>query len=694
MKRIALICVVLLALSILIVGKVCKNLYEKIPEDAIELVERNKKEMLTLAEKQVDSLFENGDTNIFPIYFGCKPRFLEGNPWKNSGTAFREILYNTNYENRLPKDIISTYHFAPENPVIAIGKDFLEGIKMEIKLNSKNENKAIHGVNWKGFWQSGWALGVNERWGSEIVQYIIIPYAISFRKPNSGILGDYYTVESALDSSYKFLIENPNSDFKNLVVQNTHKFLYDPIINNEYYYLIPKKVDNLIPRLITDSPAYDHSIANDYYRVFIRALGIKKYELVFSKEHVEYLKEGYIEKERQAIIDFSKKVCGALSVLLVVFLFVYLREYRREKVSFLQRMIKLCNPKQFIDNYDKEKLEIANNIYNQAIKINENDSEAVISLSKSIEDNLCLYVISSREIKELKDKSNPKHFMKPYDSVKINRANEIYAKLSTERLRYSEYLSFQKQISELYNVNGVDIPIPMPNVQSRVTEEFSSQPIADEKGSEPTQTNRKGNNTKTASDTIRYDFGVYDERCHEEDSRDVVDSFVAAIKIVTAILITAFAIIVCMVYLRAVAIGWILSVIGGIFGVYLVKKLKGRKEGDGTKRKRSPKYYIGLVVYTISLLFICFLLLRAFVVRSINEPYQNTVDRDTVPTSDNNYQTKSEDETLENGQITPKDAIQERRYNKRLKEIQTNSVDLIDDKMKQQIQDLLSEFDD
>ena len=70
---------------------------------------------------------------------------------------------------------------------------------------------------------------------------------------------------------------------------------------------------------------------------------------------------------------------------------------------------------------------------------------------KEIEEKMGLYIIYKSEIKKLKEKCNPKHFMKPYNSAKIAKANELYAKLDIERLSYSDYVYFKKQISELYD---------------------------------------------------------------------------------------------------------------------------------------------------------------------------------------------------------------------------------------------------
>lgn len=453
MKRIAFVIVVVLTISILVVAVVFRNHYNMVPDEATKLFENNKKEMLSLANKQVDSLFVNGDTNIYPIYFNCKPRYVEGNPWVNSGTSFREILYPTKYEDRLPKDIISTYHFAPENPGYRIGKDIVEGIKMEIKLkNTNKEKKGGIQVDWKGIWQSGWALGVNERWGDGIIQYIIIPYAVSFRKQNYGILGDYLTIESSLESAYKFLTDSPQSVFKGNIVPDINNFVYEPLIHNDYYCLLPKKVDQFIPRTtITESPAYSHYIIDEFSYVFIRALGIKKYELVLQEEHVNYLKDEYIKKERESIKEYDIIVCGGLGIIWGIFLIILIIVSNKKQPSLLQRLKKQSNPRNFIENYDKEKLEIANSIYEKALNINDEDKESIASLIDEAEEKLGIFIVTKREIKELRDRCNPKNFMKPYNADKIAKANNIYGDLQKGRMSYRIFVELRNKVDELYS---------------------------------------------------------------------------------------------------------------------------------------------------------------------------------------------------------------------------------------------------
>lgn len=633
MKKTAFFIVIILTISILAIAIVSKNQYDKIPNEASKLFEKNKNEMLSLAKKQVDSLFVNGsDTKIYPLYHNCKSRYVDGNPWENSGTAFREILYPTNYKDRLPKDIISTYHFAPENPDYKIGSDIIDGIKTEIILNSiKKEKITSFRVNWKGMWQSGWALGVNECWDGSIVQYIIIPYAISFRKQNHGIFGDYYTIDSALESAYQFLTESPQSKFKDNIVPYIDKFIQKPYINNEYYYLSPTKENFLVPRTaIAEGSAYDFYIENDYYYVFIRAFGIKKYNLVIQEEHVDYLKETYIDNERQSIKDFCKKACSVLGVLLIVFLFLFFRELKRKKQSFLQRMVRLCNPKQFIDNYNREKLEVANKIYNQALQIGENDTDAIVSLSKNIEEKLGLYVISKSEIKELKERANPKHFMNPYNSEKVTKANELYATLNTDKLSFSDYMLFMKQISELYD-NGDNIKTGLK--QSEATDKnksvktsselTSTKNVIGEKEKKKEEANYGKTMTNKTPSQTKYDYGVYDEKNNNDITWDGFWEFiVAAIKILGVFLLSLLVLILSLMYLRAFYLGCLLSITSGILGFYLIKKFSRKKDDTPNKSKEeeSPLYYIGIILFFIILLFVCFKNGGSRLLKNINTP--------------------------------------------------------------------------
>lgn len=205
----------------------------------------------------------------------------------------------------------------------------------------------------------------------------------------------------------------------------------------------------------------------------------------------------------------------------------------------------------------------------------------------------------------------------------------------------------------------------------------------------------KKEEAKSSPSNIKYDFGAYDVSYHEEGFWDNISKpFLDAVLIVGIIVIFIFAILLCLIYLRVVVLGWLLSIIAGSLAFFLIRKYKRRKENKKTKQENNNLYYVRVLVFTLFLLFICFLALRGIIVKSINEPSQTTLEKGNQPSLDNNDHTsKAGYKLLNDYKIKQKKAELERRYNKRLKEIQSSSPVVITDEMKQQIQDLPSEND-
>ncbi len=102
--------------------------------------------------------------------------------------------------------------------------------------------------------------------------------------------------------------------------------------------------------------------------------------------------------------------------------------------SVYDRLKRLCNPVNFMQNYDKEKVEIANQIYSKLMSANPNTDEIAAEAEKL----LGIQLVDNHQIEDLKNKLHPKNFMNPYDARKISLANEIYSRI-VDNMTYSEY---------------------------------------------------------------------------------------------------------------------------------------------------------------------------------------------------------------------------------------------------------------
>lgn len=451
MKKIILIITTLAIIAVIIIVSI---LYRQVPDEANVYVNAQKEEQKSIAEKQVDSLFVHKHTDIYPIYYKCKSRYVKGNASAQTGSRYKDLNnYSPNSLLEMPSDITSTYFVAPEDALFMVD-DVIEGIKIEIRMHNRNDDDVetgIHGAKWKGLWQTGWALGVRENFGNgSIAEYVIIPYAVSFRKQSFGTLEGYVSIDDILEDAFKFYTENDKSDFKKSIVTNTKGFTNTPYIDNRYYYLEADKNARFATLTINDYVHFGSYMYSDSYYVFIKGYGRKMYKLVLNEHRVKNDIEQYISDKRHTILTYGLVAIIFLLIILLVLLVMVYKERKERNRTLLERLKIKCNPKRFVKNYNGEKLKSANDIYSKAIALDVNDESAIIELASRAENELGIFLISKNEIKELKELCNPKRFMTPYDAQKVERANELFCKLSQGVVSYSALAIIKEEIGLLY----------------------------------------------------------------------------------------------------------------------------------------------------------------------------------------------------------------------------------------------------
>ena len=124
-------------------------------------------------------------------------------------------------------------------------------------------------------------------------------------------------------------------------------------------------------------------------------------------------------------------------------------DYQYWNESIYNRLKRLCNPANFVDNYDKEKIDIANSIYSKLMDTNPDDNEAINKLVIVSEDELKINLLDRRSFDILKSKLNPKNFMEPYDSEMVTLSNELFQKIIQPDLNLTKYRKIEEQSTPL-----------------------------------------------------------------------------------------------------------------------------------------------------------------------------------------------------------------------------------------------------
>lgn len=121
-------------------------------------------------------------------------------------------------------------------------------------------------------------------------------------------------------------------------------------------------------------------------------------------------------------------------------------QYRRTLHYHLK---KSCNPRNFLEPYNKLKIDISSDIYNRILKIPVNDIQALKIIQDEIVERLKINPIDLNELSKLKDKCNPQRFINPFNKEKLDIANECYERLCSPNLTVEDYFEIMEKVKEL-----------------------------------------------------------------------------------------------------------------------------------------------------------------------------------------------------------------------------------------------------
>lgn len=181
---------------------------------------------------------------------------------------------------------------------------------------------------------------------------------------------------------------------------------------------------------------------NGYYKVFVgltqpTTWSIKRWDCA-------------VDSDRSKLLKFWLISTSVLFAIIVLVLSISLfKKNKRANESDYHRLLRLSHPHNFMKPYDKDKVEKANCIYKEAEQINKDDVGKINSLIQKCIDELEISFIDSVSLEELKRLVNPERFMNPYDAEKVQIANDLFAILSKPDLTYAEYVEVKNKAVKL-----------------------------------------------------------------------------------------------------------------------------------------------------------------------------------------------------------------------------------------------------
>lgn len=309
---------------------------------------------------------------------------------------------------------------------------------------------------------TGWCFRVIEKTSYDIfTEYLVYPYQVAYYRQNYSWEYSYMpSVQSAIDESFEFHTHNEESSYSQYIKHDNDALLSydikDAVLTNDYWksYYIAFSYDeyvNIVGKEVADSvlssrdwnkisnfgvwyskvdksdKKYFGGMHNNYYRVDNMCQPIYNWIITYNFIHNPKI------RDKRLFIIWSE--CSLLVLLLAIITPISIIDSKKRKFaneSIRGKLLKLCNPQNFMKPYDEKKVYIANELYDRLLKTLETDIDTLKEIRREAVLDLKINFIDSDRLKELRAKTNPQKFMKPYNAEKVKIANDLYMRLNAQ----------------------------------------------------------------------------------------------------------------------------------------------------------------------------------------------------------------------------------------------------------------------
>lgn len=186
-----------------------------------------------------------------------------------------------------------------------------------------------------------------------------------------------------------------------------------------------------------DSPF--EAMSNGYYRVY----NMYHQQYYYSIESRFWNPK---KEERRRIIKWGYAILTVLLICYIIPLSVIENKKKQlQKESLKEKLLRIINPRNFMKPYNEIKVSMANDIYSRLQNIPPDDEVSLKGIRKEISNKLGVNFIDEDILKDLQKKCNPLNFMNPYNDEKIKISNQLYAKLQSKILTIDELEDIQDE---------------------------------------------------------------------------------------------------------------------------------------------------------------------------------------------------------------------------------------------------------
>lgn len=102
-------------------------------------------------------------------------------------------------------------------------------------------------------------------------------------------------------------------------------------------------------------------------------------------------------------------------------------------VSLYVELKEKCNPKKYMYSYDKDKVDIANELYNELLDADEKDEVCMRRIRDKAIRKLNVNISTKKLYKRLLDYCDPQKYMEPYDFEVVKIVNSYYSLVKERR---------------------------------------------------------------------------------------------------------------------------------------------------------------------------------------------------------------------------------------------------------------------
>jgi|GEM_PF-1172268 len=294
----------------------------------------------------------------------------------------------------------------------------------------------------------------------------IFPYAVGYFEKSY-----YYRplVKNAVESAFDFWTNDNNTssykeDFRNAIIDDFFSKMYTISAKCRYFYfndkLKPTGIRYFNETTLFNQPldvtlAYSSNEEkyektpldgsyywNGYHKVYNAFTRPQYYSFV--KKHLA------INSDKKSLrIKWAVWLTIILLAIIIPLIVMEKKKQKLQSETIYDKLKRLCNPSNFMKNYDKEKVDAANEIYQKLLQTSPDNKEMMDEIQKQAVERLKISLIEPSLLNELQKKVNPQNFMKNYDAEKVSLANDLYARLSKDNLTYNEFIEIQELSKQL-----------------------------------------------------------------------------------------------------------------------------------------------------------------------------------------------------------------------------------------------------